>query len=36
MKSDMDYRYNEMSDRNKPRKEDMEKIYQLPLSVREE
>ena len=36
MKSDMDYRYNEMDDSNKPRQEDMEKIYQLPLSVREE
>lgn len=36
MRSDMDYRYNEMDDSNKPSKEDMEKLYELPLSVREE
>ena len=36
MKSNMDYRNGEMSDSNKVWKEDMEKLYKLPLSVREE
>lgn len=36
MRSDMDYRYNKMYENNKPLKEDIKKLYQLPLSVREE
>lgn len=36
MKKYMGYRYHEIFYTNKPLKEDMENLYQLPLSIRDE